>query len=104
MGEPIRLAGGRIAYGQAQAQEMMHDTVASTATAPLQESASPVAFDWTQVRGVSTEISRALNYMGLSSPGALRSFVATPGNDLTDVPGIGEARAAAIVAWAEGNP
>jgi len=106
MGEPIKLADGRIAYGQEQAKAAAtqagayHADVADLATKP-EEMPEVALFDWAQVKGVSTEISRALNYMGLTSPSALLAFVTMTGGDLTDIPGIGKARAAAIVEWAE---
>lgn len=59
-----------------------------------------VPTDWTQVKGVSTEIAAALNHLGLTYPEKLRAFTIA-GGDLTAIPGIGKARARAIVDWAE---
>jgi DNA uptake protein ComE-like DNA-binding protein len=57
--------------------------------------------DWTQVRGVSDEISAAMHYMNLNTPADVLNFATMTGGDLTAIPGIGKARAAAIVKWAE---
>ena len=121
MGEPIVLEYGRIAYGQAQAQVMRaekrpterlpispgipaaHDAFAAAVPAQEAQAAETpdwTATDWTAIKGVSTEIWAALNYIGLYTPQSLLSFV-TMGGDLTAIPDIGKKRAADIVEWAE---
>ena len=121
MGEPIVLEDGRIAYGQAQAAVMRAEKRpterlpispgipaaydAFAAAVPAQEAQTAEAtpstpFDWTAIKGVSTEIAAALKYIGLDSPSALLSFV-TMGGDLQAIPGIGKKRAPDIVEWAE---
>ena len=54
------------------------------------------ATDWTQVSGVSDEIADALIYAGIVNPAALLAW-----GDITRIPGIGKARAAALTTWAE---
>ena len=117
MGEPIVLEDGRIAYGQAQAAVMRAEKRptdrlpipaaydAFAAAVPAQEAQTVEAtpstpFDWTSIKGVSTEIAAALNYIGLYTPQSLLALV-TMGGDLIAIPGIGKKRAADIVEWAE---
>ena len=117
MGEPIVLEDGRIAYGQAQAAVMRaekrptdrlpipaaHDAFAAAVPAQEAQTAETPDWaptDWTAIKGVSTEIAAALNYIGLYTPQSLLAFV-TMGGDLTAIPGIGKKRAPDIVEWAE---
>jgi len=117
MGEPIVLEDGRIAYGQAQAAVMRAEKRptdslpipaaydAFAAVVPAQEAQTAetpdwAATDWTAIKGVSTEIAAALNYIGLYTPQSLLAFVAM-GGDLQAIPGIGKKRAPDIVKWAE---
>lgn len=106
MGEPIKLPDGRIAYGQAQAAKMLtgfvgpqEDRIEAIDPEPLPS----MPTDWTRVKGVSGEISAALHYMNLNTPADVLNYATMSGGDLTAIPGIGKARAAAIVAWAEGQ-
>lgn len=101
MGEPIHLDNGLVAYGRAQADMLrwMREEREEIASEP-----APIAlvdFDWTQIKGVSDELARALNHIGLNSPALLIAFV-EGGNELTDIPGIGKKRASDILAWAKG--
>ena len=119
MGEPIVLEDGRIAYGQAQAQVMRAEKgIYYTPNSFLKVLANPpfvpppaqeaqtaeatpsTPFNWTAIKGVSTEIAAALNYIGLYTPQSLLAFVAM-GGDLQAIPGIGKKRAPDIVKWAE---
>jgi len=97
------VAGGRAEYHESESGPVDNPPFLAEALDALPEPEPEPWYDWTQVKGVSTEIRRALNYMGLTSPSALLAFVTMTGGDLTDVPGIGKARAAAIVEWAEDN-
>ncbi len=153
MGEPIKLEGGRIAHGQAQAAKMLTgfvgpqdgqgeaiapeplpsmptddeikeawlssthvaknnppenvtwDDIKASGLVELAKSMPEPApwCDWTQVKGVSRSVRNEMNRMGLTSPAALLNYATMSGGDLTAIPGIGKARAAAIVAWAEGQ-
>ena len=58
--------------------------------------------DWTQVKGVSSEINNALHYMGLNTKEALLTYFMENGiSALTDIPSVGMKRARDIIAWAE---
>ena len=78
------------------------EEIASEPAAPTGDEVQAERVDWTQVKGVSTEISNALHYMGLDSKEALLIYCMENGiSALTDIPGVGMKRARDIIAWAE---
>lgn len=83
-----------------KAHEEREEIASEPPAATVEEQADSV--DWTKVKGVSTEISNALHYMGLSTKDKLLAYFMENGiSALTDIPGIGMKRARDIVAFAQ---